>query len=372
MMLKVLHTGDLHLGMTHKSRNYPEALRQELVEARLETLQRLVNIANEEGCHLFIVAGDLFHSTNVPKETILKAAQVLGHFEGSCVAVLPGNHDYYSEMSPLWQVFTEHMADHVFVLAKNEPYSLLPFGLDAVLYPAACDKKHSSENRLGWIAKLLDKPEGRWHLGVAHGTVKGVSPDFDGRYFPMERDELERLGMDHWFLGHSHVRVPDQDEAENCGLTFCGTPEPDGFDCRHTGFAWVTEFFENRVLNRSLRPGGFRFYDMEREIRQLDELQSLLADVLASGDKTLVKLSLTGMLPQEEYRQRFAAINELAAGLAYLECEDGALDMEVTEETIDEEFSQGSFPHLLLSGLVREGDHDALQLAYQLIKKVKK
>ncbi|HPZ64900.1 MAG TPA: metallophosphoesterase, partial [Bacillota bacterium] len=65
MPLKVLHTGDLHLGMTFNSRGYPEALRRRLVEARLKVLERLVETANGEGCQLFIVAGDLFHRTRV-------------------------------------------------------------------------------------------------------------------------------------------------------------------------------------------------------------------------------------------------------------------------------------------------------------------
>ena len=45
MSLKVLHTADLHLGMTFGNRNYPEAVRQQLVEARYQTLELLVELA---------------------------------------------------------------------------------------------------------------------------------------------------------------------------------------------------------------------------------------------------------------------------------------------------------------------------------------
>ena len=61
MLLKIFHTADLHLGMTFGNRNYPEEVRRQLVEARYQTLERLVELANEAQCRLFLVAGDLFH-----------------------------------------------------------------------------------------------------------------------------------------------------------------------------------------------------------------------------------------------------------------------------------------------------------------------
>jgi DNA repair exonuclease SbcCD nuclease subunit len=368
--MKVLHTGDLHLGMKHTSRNYPEALRQMLQEARFAVLEKLVETANRENCQLFVVAGDLFHTQTVGKEAVLQAAGILGRFEGNCVAVLPGNHDYYSEGSQLWKVFTENCPEQVLLLKNTEAYCLQDYDLDAVLYPAPCDRKHSAENRVSWIKELAGRPEATWHFGVAHGTVLGISPDLDGRYFPMERGELLNAGLDHWFLGHTHVCHPEAEPAENCGFAYCGTPEPDGFDCGHQGYAWLREFTAGGSVSRLLRTGIYHFRDVACEIKSLEELTPFMAQ--AGGETVLMKLAVSGVVPRDEYKVRGAFFRELAEKVACLELDDGALGMAVTENVISEEFPAGSFPELFLSALAGRGNPEALQLAYELVKKVKK
>ena len=55
-MLKILASADYHLGM--KFAGYPN-VQQKLAEARFLSLKRLVETANDAGCDLFLVAGDL-------------------------------------------------------------------------------------------------------------------------------------------------------------------------------------------------------------------------------------------------------------------------------------------------------------------------
>jgi len=372
--LKVLHTGDLHLGMTFNSRGYPEALRRELVEARLKTLERLVETANAEGCQLFVVAGDLFHRTRVPRETVLQALRALSAFQGNCVAVLPGNHDYYEPYGGLWKELRESAGsfDHLLLLTETAPYALQDYGLEAVLYPAPCHSKHSAQNRLGWIRELAQRPPGRWHLGVAHGSVRGISPDFEGSYFPMEEEELIQAGLDHWFLGHTHVRYPDRDHARNCPFTYCGTPEPDGFDCRHRGQAWITTLDDSGAVEcRGLTTGQFFFQELRVTVSSAGELEELKRQLAADGERSLVKLYLEGTLPEDEYRKRSDWFRELRESLAYLEEDDGELAMEITPATIESLFPRNSFPYLLLSRLSEKGEREALQLAYRLISEVR-
>lgn len=371
--LKILHTGDLHLGMTYRSRGYPETLRESLVEARFETLKNLVEKANQEDCQLFVVAGDLFHRTNVSQETVLKTVKILSNFNGNCVAVLPGNHDFLEDYGPLWGSFRENAFDNLLLLADTVPYTLEDFNLDAVLYPAPCHRKHSEENRLGWIPELEDRPPGQWHLGVAHGSVRGISPDFDAQYFPMEGEELRELGLHHWCLGHTHVRYPDLDRVGGCPFAYCGTPEPDGFDCSHGGYARITVLDDlGNPESLSISTGGYRFIEMQKEISGVGELEELGRTLEPQGENTLLKLSLSGTLSQEDYLCRAQIYDKLGEILAYLEVEDSRLNVEITPQTISAEFPDGSFPHRLLNRLAEKEEDQALQLAYQLIKKVKK
>lgn len=373
MPLKVFHTGDVHLGMTFRNRGYPEPVRESLVEARFTALSRLVELANREECQLFLVAGDLFHRNNVSREAVLKALEILSRFKGNCVAVLPGNHDFWDEFSPMWKYFQEHAFDNAIILSDTAPYDLKEFNLDLVLYPAPCHSKHSGENSLGWLKVLRKRPAARWHLGVAHGSVKGVSLDFDSQYFPMEEEELKELRLHHWCLGHTHVRYPDLEVSRQAVFTYCGTPEPDGFDCSHEGYARITLLDDQGNLeSRSIVTGRFSFREIRREIASLEDLRELSRELSPGGENTLLRLALSGSLSREEYSQRQEIYQDLRDSLAYLEVDDSALALEITPATIAAEFTEGSFPYLLLTRLAERGEKEALQVAYQLVKKVKR
>ena len=371
MSLKLLHTADLHLGMTFNNRPYPEEVRSRLVEARFEALAGLVELANEEKCRLLVIAGDLFHRANVSAEAVIRAIDILKRFEG-VTAVLPGNHDYCDPYSALWAQFRDKAFDELLLLAEQRPYRLHDYGIDAVLYPAPCDSKHSAENRLDWLKTIAEKPEGRWHIGVAHGTVRGISPDFNDQYFPMEEAELSALKMDYWCLGHTHVRYPDLNETGREVFIYSGTPEPDGFDCRHNGMVWITELNDDGShCSRSVETGQFRFKEIEKEIRSSGDFDSLHKELAAKGSKTLVKLKLYGTLPENEYKQRNLFYARLEETLFYLERDDSELAIEITPEVIDGKYPAGSFPHRFLQRLAAKDEPEALQAAFRLIEGVR-
>ncbi len=372
MSLKVFHTGDLHLGMLYQNRGYPEGVRQELVEARFRALDQMMEKANREECHLFVIAGDLFERLRIGEEQVLRVARALSRFSGVC-AVLPGNHDYYTPGSSLWETFREHAADNLVLLFETRPYSLKEHGLDVALYPAPCHAKHSGESRMEWIFDLPEKPEARWHFGLAHGSVEGYSPDFYQNYFPMRQEELTSSGLHFWFLGHTHVRVPTRDEFGGGAFAYPGTPEPDGFDCRHGGSAWVIRFDDNgRAEGTAVATGNYRFRDLEKTVSRAEDMEALARELSEEGARTLVRLKLQGTLPREDYENRRNWREEMKERLFYLEWDDAELQMEISRDTIGALFPEGSFPYLLLDRLAEGGDQKALQRAYTLIKEVKK
>ncbi|NLP37422.1 MAG: DNA repair exonuclease [Firmicutes bacterium] len=372
MTIKVFHTGDLHLGMQFANRGYSAEIRQELIEARFRVLEHMVSKANEEKCHLFVVAGDLFERPRLKEEQILRTAEILSDFSGVC-AVLPGNHDYYHPGSFLWEKFNTYAADNIILLYVKKPYSLSDYGLDVVLYPAPCQAKHSPENSLEWIFTLPEKPPARWHLGIAHGAVEGYSPDFDRQYYPMQENELLATGLDFWFLGHTHVRVPAAAEFVNTPFAYCGTPEPDGFDCRHEGSAWLVKLGEDgNVTGKAINTGIYRFLDLERTINSAEEFAEVMQELTEAGESTLVRVKLQGILNREDFENRLQWRDRLQEKLFYLEWDDTNLQLEISPETIAELFPEGSFPYLFLERLVKRKDKKALQMAYSLLQEVKK
>ncbi|MDZ7721066.1 MAG: metallophosphoesterase [Balneolaceae bacterium] len=80
-MIRIYHTADLHIGLRFK--NHPEAS-ETLVQARYETLEKLVGMANEQNADIFAIAGDLFDRTSMKVSDIQRVIQTINKFEGKC------------------------------------------------------------------------------------------------------------------------------------------------------------------------------------------------------------------------------------------------------------------------------------------------
>lgn len=375
-MIRLFHTADLHLGLKFTRGGYPPALRDQLVARRLECLRGMVELASERQCAVFVIAGDLFDTPRVPKRLVRETAEILARFEG-VVAVLPGNHDYAQEDDPLWPEFADVLGERHHLLRRGTPCDLREQGLPLVLFPGVCHARHSKRHAVGWVAEALASlslpPEVR-RVGVAHGSLEGLSPDFEGDYFPMTRRELEAAGVDLWLLGHTHVRFPDRERIEGDRILFPATPEPDGFDCRHAGHAWIIDLADDgTVSGESVRTGRFRFRTLTKTLTGAASLDELRGD-FAALDRTsdLVKLSLSGRIPGPLYEARGTWLAELEKAALYLECEHPDLMREISVADIGREFTMDSFPHRLLSGLAgADGDAEALQLAWDLVKEAR-
>lgn len=369
MTLKVLHTSDLHLGM--KFAGYPE-VQAHLVQARFDTLSRLVEIGNNEGCNLFVIAGDLFESPSVPKRRVIETAGILSSFHG-LVVVLPGNHDFVSPSSELWSTFKEYGGDNTLVVDEERPYDLITYDLGVKIYPAPCHAKRSRENRIGWIKKE-PKDRERINIGIAHGSLEGVSLDFDKDFYPMTVKELTDCTMDLWLLGHTHIPYPSQ-SGSNHQIFYAGTHEPDGFDYEGEGRVWIIEVNgENGIKARSVETGRYRFLHEEETVNNGEDLERLKKKYSSPiYRRVLLKLSLKGRLPREEYSrigEMMDFISEQVFHLAWLDT--GGLREEITREIIEQEFTEGSFPYLLLTSLFESGDMEALQMAYDMIQDLKR
>jgi DNA repair exonuclease SbcCD nuclease subunit len=362
--VRLFLTSDLHIGM--KFAEYPAA-QATLVEERFLCLERMVREATERRCDLFVVAGDLFHRVTMSRREVLRAAETLRGFGGRCVAVLPGNHDFLSPDDELWPRFREASGDSALFLGEPRPYSLRAHDIDACLYPGPCLSIHSSTSAVTWVRGVERDHSIRHHIGVAHGSLEGVSPDFTESYFPMKASELLSCDMDAWLLGHTHLRYPDP-PSRGDRIFFPGTPTPDGFDCAHGGTAWLLEVAEDRsVAAEPIATGAARFLEEWAVVTGAGDLERLEERSRAlESARTLLKLHLSGRVP----REIISAIGELRAHMApsflHLDLRTEELREEITRQTIDHEFPEGSFPHILLTRL--QDDPDALQIAYELLR----
>lgn len=378
--MKIFHTGDLHIGM--KFNNYPEPVRSELKQARTDVLGKMVSIANKQECNIFVVAGDLFHSINGnTKKTIGEVVTALKGFHGECVLVLPGNHDYDNNLVELWKTFQEIAQDihNIVFINQERPYSLAEWDLNATVYPAPCHSKHSDVNNIGWIQEEIIKEEmseenidkEQVRIGIAHGALEGISPDLDSSYYNMSLAELAGVSVDVWLLGHTHLTYPDKKTVTGWKVFNPGTPEPDGLDCRHNGNAWILTIRDNKEVSGELiETGSYKFRDQRFAVGEKEDFEKIVGELLKDDPcNTIARLRFNGKLEEETFNYRHEVRRKLEESLGYLIFDDSEVGIKITSEMIHKEFSDGSFPSMLLTALSE--DEEALQLAYELILEVK-
>ncbi len=369
-MIKIFHTADLHIGM--KFNNYPDFIKSSLQQARVDVLSNMVQIANQEKCNLFVIAGDLFDRiTGIDKKIIAQVTAALEMFLGECILVMPGNHDYDNDLIELWNSFNKGNVDKLLYINEERAYPLNDYGINAIIYPAPCHSKHSSVNNIGWI-KEESMSEEQIHIGIGHGAINGLSPDMDLNYYNMTLDELQNSSVDLWLLGHTHITYPTKASVTSEKIFNPGTPEPDGLDCKHLGNAWIISIDDKKaVIANRVTTGTYKFIDQEYDIKEREDLYSVLEALIKDNpSKTIARIHLKGRVEEEVFNYRQEIYKTIEQAIAYLIVDDADLGIKITSEKIHKEFSDGSFPQQLLLAL--EDDEDALQLAYELISEVKK
>lgn len=370
MSIRILHTADIHIGLKFSGRDYPSDLKAKLVAEPFNTLQRMVDIANLRKCDIMVIAGDMFDRTSISKTEIRRSAEILSNFLGSSVVVLPGNHDFFEESAEsLWKIFSEHLSEHLLILLdKTTPREVEINELPVVFYPGPCRTKHSSENMISWIREVK-KNKSALHIGVAHGSVEGLSPDMEKNYFPMTHLQMRESGVDFWLLGHTHIRYPEKNGTINPLFFMPSTPCPDGFDCLHDGYAWIIEVNADKSLSyESVKTGYYLFKSWERDVHSVIDIEKIRQDIeRLSKETTLMKLKLTGRLNQTELNYLIKFREEISAMLAYTEVDTSEVTLNIDLDYIEKTFTKDSLPYRLLTRLAREDNQMALQLAFELI-----
>lgn len=372
-MLRIFLTGDNHIGLKYLGSEQAE----KLVQKRVSAFEQMVRKANEEKSDLFVISGDLFDkTTGITKRVIRELLGYLSEFAGT-VVVLPGNHDYYDEEAKVWQDFQEEMSryDNILLLTEYRPYELSVDDRAAVLYPAFCTSRSSEpgKNNLGWIKKTVIVPDGRYHIGIAHGAITGETIDQDEVYFQMSPDELAAIPVDVWLIGHTHVPVPRNltDEYREAGRIFnAGTHVQKDVHNNSEGQCFIIEIGDDKKIRaKKMISGNVRFWRLPVAVTAGHMEEELNRAVKDLGDESVVELQIRGAVTDGEYRNRNSFLEGLMKRFIKGSWTDAELSRLITGDLIDREFPETSFAAGLLKSLLDEPAE--AQLAYDLLKKMK-
>lgn len=385
-MLKIFLTGDNHIG---KPYNTYKGDKSNVIESRFKSMENMVREAEMQGCNIFAVAGDLFDRVySIKKGDVRRVIDILSNFNGT-VLVLPGNHDYYTGDEEVWQDFIrENTKGDIQLLNEYREYSINVADEEVVIYPAFCDAKHSEDNRLGWIRETSIPTDNVYRIGMAHGAIKGVSPDNDNKYFLMTEDELNTIPVDIWLIGHTHIQYPGtlkiDEDTEGYRIYNAGTHEQTDYSNNTEGACFIITVDKSidkpKVLAHKYISGGVRYYDLElklnadRDNSLRTEIEGQAKNLLDNSivriknldNSSIVRISLLGTLKEEEYEKRAGICMNALERFLFYEVIDHGLSEEITDEKIRREFVETDFTAKLLKSL--KSDPTELSMAYELLK----
>ncbi len=285
-MLRILHTGDVHLDSPFSGLdpNSAEARRNELRAA----FTSLFYYARTEEVDLILISGDLFDADFVTRETL---ALIKREFQSvNCpIVIAPGNHDSVSESS-VWKrgvfpdntyIFTEDTLDYFDfpeIGARVWGYAFTSRTMESS--PIASHNVYEAEN-----------PERLKNILCAHGDLtssRSVS-------CPLSVRELEAFGADYAALGHIH-----NPEEYTDRIAYSGCLEGRSFDeTGHKGALLVT-IDGAKISSQKVRFSKRRY---ECETVHVDGAQTNgdIKDRIAAfvtekryGDDTILRLTLAG------------------------------------------------------------------------------
>lgn len=379
-MVKIFVTGDNHFGKKYD--RYPD-VKEKLIQSRFDCLKDMIDKAGTDGCELFVVTGDLFDNINTVKVGDIKqVVDILAMFTGT-VIVLPGNHDYYTGNEKVWKDFESVLAsrEHNIILLKEfRPYSFDTSEETVVVYPAFCQSKHSKENNLNWIRNANIQKNDAINIGIAHGAIKGITPDMKEEYYLMTENELSSIPVDAWLIGHTHIPYPNilDEDSDTTGYKIFNAGTHEQTDLHNNtdgnGFIITIEKQESiaKVLARKYVSGKVHFYDLEVIVKPDSDtaLIDALNIVLDGKDKNaVVRVRVSGVIKQSEYQNKEKIYREILGEYLTYEKEDSELSEEITIEKIRTEFAETSFAAQFMEELMENSTE--LQMTYQLLQSCK-
>lgn len=376
-MIKIFVTGDNHFGKKYD--RYPE-IRDRLVDNRFVCFEKMVEKAEQEGCDIFAVTGDLFDNcSSIRKSDVERVVRILAGFAGR-VLVLPGNHDYYTGEEKVWKDFDDALRtcdNNIIRLDRFEPYPIEIAEETVVIYPAFCRSKHSRENNLGWIKEMSVPKSGQINVGMAHGAIEGVTPDIQKEYFLMTEPELQAIPMDVWLVGHTHIPYPgglsEDEEIGGYRIFNAGTHAQTDLHNNTRGYGFIISVDKQgdkaQVSAKKYQSGTIFFYDIAVRVSSAegDSLEALLQENLDPLEaESVVRLTVTGSVFSEEYSRRRELYKKYCDRFLSWELRDDELHEEITLDRVREEFAESSFAAKLMEAL--QGDQTELQMAYELLQ----
>ncbi len=342
-MLKILHTGDIHLDSPFARLDEKRArTRREELRAAFSAM---IAYARGSAVDMVLMSGDIFDSEYVNRQTEEILVRELSRL--SCpVIIAPGNHDFASPDS-IWM--RNIFPDNVYIFRSPEITRFSFDNLNTDVYGYAFTSPEMTVSPL--CGQRVQDPS-RINLLCAHADTSSPL----SRYAPVTRADLAAFGADYAALGHIHnpgtIECRDGTVSAYCGCLEGRAPDESG-----PKGAVIAEIAKEGI-RATVRAGRIRFSRRRYENAVADCSGAItLGDIEASvhkaitgggyGEDTLLRLTLSGS-GDPSLIVDTAALSERFHEVFSLELTDNTLPALRAEDFENDRTVRGEFYRTLL------------------------
>lgn len=370
MAIKLLHTGDLHLGAPFRFLGEKgQKQRQEL----LATLDRIVELAIEENVDLFLVAGDLFNSNNPSCATIDKVVDTFKKLEQleTPICLIPGSHDSYQPCS-IYRLYNFSEAlPHLTIFTDQTTHKVFEH-LDLTVYGKAVMGS-------GWLRnglkKLAPTTKTKYHIGLAHGIINQLQEN-EREQEVFYTQEIQNSRMNYIALGHYHSFT--NCSQENVRAFYCGSPNMLDPDQKHYGRVALVTIQSSEEVNIQPKRVGHSYCKTENIAVDTIENINQISDIISSKahPHVFLEVQLTGCCSLDLQLDIEALQQELRSNFLKLKIVDNTYvnPEEIPIGTFPKNTVLGQFMNLMQneldnsSGEERKLNERVLKLGYTSLK----
>jgi DNA repair exonuclease SbcCD nuclease subunit len=369
--VRFLHSSDWQLGMTRAFLSQEAAPR--FNQARIDAIVRLGELASLHSAAFIVVAGDVFESNQVSRQTVLRAVDALAGVSVP-VFLLPGNHDPLDASSLFLSAELSRAGEHVIVIRDTRPIPV-PGCRGVEVAGAPWRSKHPNTDLCAALLQELESTTTGLRVAVCHGQVNTLAPD-TSRPEIIDLAQAEAAVADgriHYLaLGdrHSTTRIGTSDR-----IWYSGAPVATAFDESDPNHALLVEL--NRGGHCRVEPlpvGSWQFIAAQHELNgaeDLDRLERWLA-ALPEKERSIVKLGLTGTISLATAARLDETLDRYATLFASLRRRERTSELVVEADQLDQDsVALGGYARRAWEELVRDAPGDpvsrqALRLLYRL------
>ena len=291
-MVKILHTGDIHLDSPMSSLHLAAA--EAARDKHRQTFRKMMQYAIDEKVDMLLISGDMFDGKYITKQTKDMLISCFAEF-AKPVVIAPGNHDPYYSVS----IYKDgSLPKNVYVFSSDELQIFDFEQLGVSVYGYAFLTPSLTHSPLAQ-AEHSNQSTCNTRILCAHADINAPISN----YGPVLVEDIEKFDFSYAALGHIHN--PPTINSSNTVINYCGFLFGRSFDELGEGGAYLVSIDGDKTNVEKVSFASHRFIKEELDVSgakdngEITERISAHVSKNGYGKDISLCLSLVGTVPIE-------------------------------------------------------------------------